>query len=286
MAEKDMAEKMLADYNDVFADIVNTLLFDGKQIVNENSLQNSKDKSFYKADGKLHEQERDVHKFITDNNVKIAIVGFEHQTEADRLMPLRVIGYDGSSYRSQLLPDVKETCPVVTLVLYFGLTPWNSGKSLYDAIDIQDVWKPYVSNYQINVFEIAFLDPEVVKKFKSDFRHVADYFVQKRVDDNYIPSDEQLKHVDETLKLLSVLTGDGRFEDFINEKNCYEGGVSMCDVLDRVEARGEARGEVRGEVKAYKNMGKSAEEIASIMNKPIEVIKDILKSLTPQPSKQ
>ena len=56
----------------------------------------------------------------------------------------------------------------------------------------------------------------------------------------------------------------------------------MCDVLDRIEARGEAR----GEVKAYSNMGKTAEEIAQIMNKPVEVIKDILKSLTHQPSKQ
>ena len=64
----------------------------------------------------------------------------------------------------------------------------------------------------------------------------------------------------------------------------------MCDVLDRIEARGEARsearGEARGEVKAYSNMGKTAEEIAQIMNKPVEVIKDILKSLTHQPSKQ
>ena len=31
MAEKDVTEKLLADYNDVFADIVNVLLFDGKK---------------------------------------------------------------------------------------------------------------------------------------------------------------------------------------------------------------------------------------------------------------
>ena len=30
MGEKDITEKILADYNDVFADIVNVLLFGGK----------------------------------------------------------------------------------------------------------------------------------------------------------------------------------------------------------------------------------------------------------------
>ncbi|MBR1816993.1 MAG: hypothetical protein IJ763_09870 [Lachnospiraceae bacterium] len=59
MAEKDIAEKLLEDYNDVFADIVNVLLFDGQERVNPESLTNTKDKSQYKADDStLHEQER------------------------------------------------------------------------------------------------------------------------------------------------------------------------------------------------------------------------------------
>ena len=33
MAEKDITEKILADYNDVFADIVNVLLFNGEQVI-------------------------------------------------------------------------------------------------------------------------------------------------------------------------------------------------------------------------------------------------------------
>ena len=36
MGEKDIAEKTLEAYNDVFADIVNVLLFDGKRLVQEN----------------------------------------------------------------------------------------------------------------------------------------------------------------------------------------------------------------------------------------------------------
>ena len=36
--EKDIAEKTLEAYNDVFADIVNGLLFEGKQVVREEAL--------------------------------------------------------------------------------------------------------------------------------------------------------------------------------------------------------------------------------------------------------
>ena len=38
MAEKDITEKQLASYNDVFADIVNVLLFDGERLVKEDEL--------------------------------------------------------------------------------------------------------------------------------------------------------------------------------------------------------------------------------------------------------
>ena len=33
MAQKDIAQKLLEDYEDVFADIVNVLVFDGEEIV-------------------------------------------------------------------------------------------------------------------------------------------------------------------------------------------------------------------------------------------------------------
>ena len=36
MGRKDIEEKLFEDYNDVFADIVNVLLFNGQKIVNEN----------------------------------------------------------------------------------------------------------------------------------------------------------------------------------------------------------------------------------------------------------
>ena len=63
MGEKDITEKTLEAYNDVFADIVNGFLFQGKQVVQEGALTDAQPFSMYKAEGQLHEQERDVAKY-------------------------------------------------------------------------------------------------------------------------------------------------------------------------------------------------------------------------------
>lgn len=63
MGEKDATEKTLESYADVFADIVNVLLFEGKRIIDPEDLQDALPRSVYKADEKIHEQERDTAKF-------------------------------------------------------------------------------------------------------------------------------------------------------------------------------------------------------------------------------
>lgn len=131
MAEKDIVEKVLEDYNDVFADIVNVLLFHGKAVINPEELCETGLKAHYKAGEQIHEIERDVAKIWKNGNVQIALCGLENQTKSEKDMPLRVIGYDGGSYRAQLLDkENKERYPVLTLILYFGLGHWNQPKSL------------------------------------------------------------------------------------------------------------------------------------------------------------
>ena len=62
MAEKDASEKILESYNDVFSDIVNVLLFNGKQVLGADELEDQAPRIYYKANGRLHEIERDVAK--------------------------------------------------------------------------------------------------------------------------------------------------------------------------------------------------------------------------------
>ena len=264
MAEKDISEKILESYNDVFADIVNVLLFNGDQVIDPSDLTDQAPRSAYKADGKLREVERDVAKRWRNGNIRIACIGLENQTASDPYISLRVIGYDGMEYRAQLNSG-KECYPVVTLVLYFGTEKhWDAPRSLHETFDILERLKPFVQDYKINLFEIAYLEPEQIDLFKSDFRIVADYFYQKRVIGDYNPRPNKIEHVDAVLGLLRVMTNDYRFEEVMNEIEEGE-SVSMCEVLDKIEAKGAA--------KAIENM---AIEMLK-MNLPLEVIEKVSK---------
>ena len=248
MAEKDITEKNLEALNDVFADIVNVLLFKGEQVINEKDLEADTTKSMFKADGKIHEQERDVSKFWKNGEIRISILGIENQTAQDSDMPLRVISYDGASYKQQLIDKKqKKRYPVATLVLYFGTEEkWSKAKHLYDCFEVPEKLKPFVNDYKINVFNIAFLSPKSIEMFKSDFKIIAEYFRAKRLNQKYKGSKEKLKHANETLKMFSALTGDDSFEKVYNEDNFKKGGITMCDVVKRIRDEGITEGINKG----------------------------------------
>lgn len=265
MGAKDITEKILADFNDVFADIINGVLFDGKQVVSERALENVKDRSQYKFNNKIHEQERDLAKRWIPYKICFALYGLEHETGAEPYMPMRIIGYDGAAYRGQLTKRERDrpNFPVITIVLYFGTKHWDQPRTLYECMNIQENLKPFVSDYKINVVEVAFLDDKL-DNFHSDFRIIAEYFVNKRRNMEYIPSAQEIQHVDEFLKLLQALTGDDRYFDVLNllQKEAKKEGVNMCEILDKVENRGIAIGEIRGEIRGEKRgREKMADEI-------------------------
>ena len=281
MAEKDITEKNLEALNDVFADIVNVLLFKGEQVINEKDLEADTTKSMFKADGKIHEQERDVSKFWKNGEIRISILGIENQTAQDSDMPLRVISYDGASYKQQLLDkNQKKRYPVATLVLYFGTEEkWSKAKHLYDCFEVPVKLKPFVNDYKINVFNIAFLSQKTISMFKSDFKIIAEYFRAKRLNQKYKGSKEKLKHANETLKMFSALTGDNSFEKVYNEGNSKKGGITMCDVVERIRNDGRTEGQERIIMNLIESNAGTIEQIAAWVKLPVKEVQKIAKKV-------
>ena len=278
MGVKDIEEKQFEDYNDVFADIVNVNLFGGQQIIKARGLINTKDKSRFKStDGVITEQERDVAKWWKKQRIKVALIGLENQTKADPDMCFRLYGYDGAAYKSQY--GEKKKYPVITLVLYFGTARWKKPKSLMESLDISNELKPFVNDYKMKLVEVAWQSDEQVSSYRSDFKILADYFVQKRKKHGrYTPSKDKICHVDAVLKLMSVLTGDDRFEKIVNERRKGERKVkNMCEVLDRVENRGIKKGMREGEKKGKKE-GKFELLVDLLKEKTISFAKAVEKS--------
>lgn len=244
MGQMDLSQKILVDYNDVFSDIINVCVYNGKYVVQENDLFNASVHAQYKAeDGRLHEEERDVIKYWKKKNTAIALYGIENQIKVDRFMPFRMIGYDGTSYRSQLLNKGKSIVPVASFVLYFGTEKrWCKCKSIKECLKIPMDLEPYINDYCIHVIEVAWLTDEQLSMFKSDFGIVANFFVQKRKNKRYVPDDtREIEHVDAVLKLLSVVTEDKEYEHLLH--NSQEGKVkNMCEVAQRLIGEGKNAG--------------------------------------------
>lgn len=243
MAEKDVTQKILEANNDVFADIVNGLIFQGKQVVQADELQDLFSISAYESEAKLHSMERDVSKLWKHGTINIACIGAENQVRKDLNMPLRVIAYDGAEYRKQINKKRAELYPVITLVLYFGKQKWRKPRSLLDRIKILPELEPFVSDYRINVFDISHMTKQDVALFKNDFKVVVDYFAQVNESGSYNGNKQTLKHPVETYQLMKYLTGNQNYKDFIDAR---EGGpINMYDPFEDWKARGEAIGEAR-----------------------------------------
>lgn len=175
-------------------------------------------------------------------------------------------------------------------------------RHLADLLDMPKEFRPHVSDYEMkNLFEIAFLAPEQVRLFQSDFRYVADYLVQKRKTNRYVPSPDVIQHVDATLKLLSVLTNDIRFETVAKSLDREKkGAITMCTIVDQFEEKGRAEGFVQGKLQGieqgerqgivqgklegmtqvyYTKLHYSAEQIARELGAPVAQIERLIRQL-------
>ena len=292
MGEKDILEKKLLMFNDVFADFVNGIMFDGKDVVKEDELVDLSGWSHYKGDDSKHRfQDRDVVKLWKKENVVISLIGIENQDIPDEDMVFRVISYDGASYRTQLVEKErrkrkKETeningkvdiFPVITFVIYYGEEEWKHETTLHKRLNLDSELKHYVSDYSINLIDLKKLSEDDINKFKKDFKLIADYMVKgskhraDRID---------LNHPEEVSELILRLTG----EDLPIPIESEEGGKNMEKffepMFERAEARGEARGRAEGRAEG-KTEGESclARLISLLMSEgKNDKIKDVVEN--------
>ena len=61
--------------------------------------------------------------------------------------------------------------------------------------------------------------------------------------------------------MFSALTGDNSFEKVYNESNSKKGGITMCDVVERIRDDGRTEGRTEGRIE-----GRTEEQERIIMN--------------------
>ena len=288
MAEKDITEKLLTDIDEVFADIYNSLCFNGENIIKPDDLSNASVTTAFISNDVTRGLISDVSKIYKNSNLTLALLNIENQSTEDSDMPFRIIGYEGAKYNSQLISGSNARYAVATLVLNFNTKKrWSTPKSIKESlknkypIELDE----YINDYKVNVIDVAFMDKEDIEKLNSDFKAVAKYYYLKRnnIEDFEELGDCNLKYPVQTFATMKALTGDSRFETAYNdyvETHKDDKGVTMEKILYTIEARGEARGEAKGkELQAretainLKNMNMDEETIARAVGRDTETVK-------------
>lgn len=248
MGQKDLAAKQFERSPEVFADIINALVFEGEQLVFPGDLQSAPTESLYPAaNGSLHNQYNDVSKYEMRNGRIILQYTLENQSTPDYKILLRKAGYEGAIYRQQY--DGRETFPAITLVLYWGEAAWNAGKDLYQFFrgkKIHGKAGKYIDNVCLHMYSMRNLPEEIRRRFQSDMRVVVDYLAEG---EQYIPTEQRIVDLEATMRMLYALTGETNFIDYMHllQKRQEEGGeITMGYAVSMYVERGRQEGKQQG----------------------------------------
>ena len=115
-------------------------------------------------------------------------------------------------------------------------------------LDIPPELLPFVNDYKMNFYSIKDMTKEQIEQFQSDFRVIAEFFHALNNGEEYHPTDRKLEYPEEVIDMISVFSGDERFRDEYNSMTdeTKQGGVSMCEIYDKIQQDGIAIGEARG----------------------------------------
>ena len=181
MLKPDTVLKNYWSDNEQFADLFNAVLFQGRQVIKPEELENEDTEEStileHKDSMESIKAARDVIKIQKKSSVfgvKFVLLGIENQEHIHYAMPMRIMGYDYGTYKKQydsnakkyktaegleedeFLSRMKKTdkfVPVITVILYYGEKEWDGAKSLHEMLEIPEELKAYVNDYKMLLVE-------------------------------------------------------------------------------------------------------------------------------------
>ena len=194
MNQVDAFSRAYLGDNEICADAINFLCFNGKQIVMANDLSDDdtrvtqtlleQDLEHFKA----RETYRDLLMRLCVKRhglTRYAIFGIENQTRQDSFMTMRSLEYSVQSIRKMLeaktlpwaegLPPGKVP-PVVTIVVYWSPKPWTAPRDFQDYMHFPyEALRELVPKYRLNLIEPCHLTEESTACFRTSLGTMLNY---------------------------------------------------------------------------------------------------------------
>ena len=270
MGKSNAAVKNWISVKERFADFYNGTVFDGRQVVRAEELQEISGESdliLRDKDGKAEELHRYRDVIMRWKGkmdlVILACLACENQEKVHYAMPVRNMIYDGLAYIQQMkeiweghgknkkltedeflsrfLKDDKVK-PVVTLVFYYVEKEWDGSRSLYEMIDFggeeeeQKNLKKFIPNYQINLVDVGRL--EKLDGFQTDLQVVFGMIKYKgskykKEIQSYVNEHREYFGClswDDFLAIREMMNLNKKMEKILEKKN--KEVVDMCGSLD------------------------------------------------------
>lgn len=285
--------------NDRFADLFNTVIFDGERIIDPTSLlELDTDVSGLielKGYNQTISRTRDIIK-KTAHGIDFIIYGIENQTKIHYGMPLRNMLYDSLGYlkayqetSNQYMKSSKTKtsdeflsaiskedrfAPIITIVIYYGEKDWDGPLCLGDMmIDMPVGLKEKFADYKMNLLQVCKSKEYTFKN--EDVETVFD--LSRRIyeaDFEGITKDYKNKDIKSELGLIIGKVTNSKF--IINQSNIGKETINMCTALENLKKEGINEGIAKGKIEIIKKSiekGLAIDLIASITDLPIEEVK-------------
>ena len=238
MGRKDAVTKRFCSDRVRFADLVNGVYFNGRNVIHSEDLTEGSE-SYIQSEELLGQEEkrqfrervRDI-KMLHRHGSTIRILAIEHQSYIDYGMPVRCMEYDAMEYRKQMeelktqnlqekrlstaherlcgMRKADRLWPTYTLCLYLGEEPWDGPRSLQDMMDFGEEAGDMKELFVDYPFRLYCVNEETdFSMFHTQLRCVFE-LLPLRKDKNRLleklTADEAYTHMDEeSLEFLSVV---------------------------------------------------------------------------------
>ena len=304
--DKDGITKKYLGKNDVFADIFNYFLYDGRSVIDKDKLVDIEPNLYVNVPEEV-KRIRDLYKKIeikNDGKITYLLLGIENQTTNLNGMVLRNLLYDVISYDKQAFDIVNsrkngkiksrgtyhyrditlddKLSPIITIVIYFSHKKWRGYRNFIDMVDISDPKiKDYLIDYKLNIIEPNFMTENDFEKFKTEIGLVLESIKYSNDKNKFLKSIQNKKDYKnmsvDTVELINSVTN---LELNYKEK---EGRVNMCKAIEDLKKDWKAEGieagktqELNNNIKTMHSNGADENTIAKLLNLDIKYVKDVL----------
>ena len=284
-----------------FADLFNGTLFDGKQLIHPEDLEDLDRETDILITGKSGktrglQRYRDIAKRWKGGS-DLMVLACESQAKIHYAMPVRNMLYDSLTYTDQIrqlwgksadrsgmageeyLSSFRKSdqiYPVITLVFYYDLKPWDGPTDLYGMFGLHEngvadnIIRKYVPNYHINLLDAGAV--RNLKHFQTDLQQifgVLKYRGNKTGLQNYMQENRDYftrVNVDAYQALCAFLHSEKMLKEIKDSGKDVK--IDMCQALEELYQdgvkEGREEGIAEGIAAVISNMLKSGMSITDI----------------------